>query len=99
MMRPVRLLGRHRPVPPALPRRSPDTFTGIRRPHTTIIGSNTILGLTQPFRRPDWRPKPSLCVGGQRNASYEAGEDDSGHISAGPNEGIFFFDSELVRWA
>lgn len=30
---------------------------------------------------------------GQRRATFEAGENMSGHITAGPNEGIFFFDS------
>lgn len=29
---------------------------------------------------------------GIRHASLEAGENKSGHIHAGPNEGIFFFD-------
>ena len=29
-----------------------------------------------------------------RHRTTEAGEDKSGHINAGPNEGIFFLDSE-----
>ena len=38
-------------------------------------------------------------VARRRRASSEAGEDDSGHITAGPNEGILFFDSEcFIGW-
>ena len=32
-----------------------------------------------------------------RHATLEAGENKSGHISAGPHEGILFFDSVFFR--
>ena len=34
---------------------------------------------------------------GLRKATFEAGEDETGHISKAPNEGIFFFDSMSTR--
>ena len=46
--------------------------------------------LKEPRVRPALRP-----IQRRRNGTFEAGEDESGHINAGPNEGIFFFDSRL----
>jgi hypothetical protein len=42
--------------------------------------------------RPRKAPFPHSALG-QRKATFEAGENKTGHISAGANEGIFFFDS------
>ena len=36
-----------------------------------------------------------LVILGKRYKTTEAGEGKSGHINAGPNEGIFFLDSEI----
>ena len=56
-----------------------------------------ILPLRQYHLRPcGLRPKggpPKTCKGVRRKTT-EAGEDKSGHINAGPNEGILFLDSK-----
>ncbi|OCL10324.1 escape protein-like protein 2 [Glonium stellatum] len=44
-------------------------------------------------RRPRSRQAPGREVKGVRYATLEAGENKSGHISAGPHEGILFFDT------
>jgi len=41
------------------------------------------------------RQSPAQRAKGVRQATTEAGEEKSGHIDAGPNEGILFFDSTL----
>ena len=47
-----------------------------------------------------FRPRPrateTKACPSIRQASFEAGENESGHISTGRNEGIFFFDSRLL---
>lgn len=35
------------------------------------------------------------CAPGLRFNSLEAGENKTGHINSGPNEGVLFFNSEL----
>ena len=42
------------------------------------------------------RQSPVNAWGGVRRETTEAGADKSGHILAGPNEGIFFLDSEQI---
>jgi hypothetical protein len=44
--------------------------------------------------RPRLQPAHRKVLG-RRCATFEAGENKSGHISAGANEGIFFFDSMI----
>jgi hypothetical protein len=49
------------------------------------------------FTANGFRPRKQIVGSkplGQRCATFEAGENKSGHISAGANEGIFFFESE-----
>ncbi|MCJ1433821.1 mitochondrial escape protein 2 [Xylographa pallens] len=69
------------------------------------VGLNRqILPLRQYHLRPcGLRPKggpPKTCKGVRRKTT-EAGEDKSGHINAGPNEGIIFLDNVFplkLRW-
>jgi hypothetical protein len=44
-----------------------------------------------------FRPRPKILAStlGRRKATFEAGEDETGHISKARNEGIFFFDSMI----
>ena len=50
------------------------------------------------FTANGFRPRiaPVRKPGGLRKATSEAGEDETGHISTGPKEGIFFLDSKYV---
>lgn len=91
----MRLLCRPGLVPTALCRPQWYAPRVCQRLHTTTVSTRPALPPTRALHRPATRPKISLYNGGQRNASFEAGENDSGHISTGPNEGIFFFDSKL----
>ncbi|MCJ1387141.1 mitochondrial escape protein 2 [Xylographa soralifera] len=66
--------------------------------------SRQILPLRQYHLKPcGLRPKggpPKVCEGVRRKTT-EAGEDKSGHINAGPNEGILFLDNVFplkLRW-
>jgi hypothetical protein len=97
MISQIRLLGRHRPVPTALPYLRQYALTVYRRAHTNTIAPKSIANPAKLFRRLPTQPVRPASHGGCRNASFEAGENDSGHISTGPNEGIFFFDSESVE--
>lgn len=58
-----------------------------------------------------YTPRPNLRIGpsgsihrgeklrGVRRKTNQSGEDNTGHISAGPNEGILFFDSQYMHLA
>lgn len=63
-----------------------------------LIAREPLLGFKQRCLVATAGPRPTaqLNVGrtlDRRCATFDAGENKSGHISAGPNEGIFFFDS------
>ena len=47
-----------------------------------------------------FRPRPvqTSLASSRRKASFEAGEDDTGHISTGRNEGMLFFDSTAYSY-
>lgn len=97
MISQMRLLGRRRLVPRVVPSERQYSPTVCPRPHTTAIPTKPLPTATRATRQLPTRPILPLSTGGRRNASYEAGENDSGHINTGPNEGIFFFDSELIQ--
>jgi hypothetical protein len=94
MISQMRLLCRHRLVPTALPGQLQYAPIVYRRSHTTTIPAKAIVTPTRALWRLPTLTVPSLSTARHRNASYEAGENDSGHINTRPNEGIFFFDSE-----
>jgi hypothetical protein len=93
----MRLLCRHRVIPTALPCQWQYAPTVCRRPHTTAVPGKSIVTPARGLRRLPGRLMPPLGNGSHRNASFDAGENESGHINAGPNEGIFFFDSESIQ--
>ena len=97
MISQIRLLGRRRLIRPAVSCECHFAPIVYRGQHTTAIPAKPIPTATRALRRLPTRPILSLIAGGHRNTSYEAGENDSGHINIGPNEGIFFFDSEPVQ--
>ncbi|KAF2734038.1 hypothetical protein EJ04DRAFT_467423 [Polyplosphaeria fusca] len=45
------------------------------------------------LHRHPFQTSPRCVAAKNRHASFQAGENDTGHISAGPNEGILFFDN------
>ncbi len=76
------------------------TMQALQRPfhHTTRIPA---LRINRALRRGFYNSgkvprvsKGAISWKGIRRESTETGEDRSGHIAAGPNEGILFFDSE-----
>jgi hypothetical protein len=97
MISQIRLLSRHGLGPTALPCLRQYAPTVYRGAHTNTIATKSTVTPARLFRRLPTRPVRPASHGGYRNASFEAGENDSGHISTGPNEGIFFFDSESVE--
>ena len=97
MMPEMRLLCRPGLIPTALCRGRRYAPRVCQKLHTTTVSTRPAPPPRWALYQPPTRPKIFLYNGGRRNASFEAGENDSGHISAGPNEGIFFFDSKLSQ--
>lgn len=77
--------------------KSPVNMLGFMRPFRTSLALRAVPQRQYFSTANGFRPRQKTRheVKGIRQATTEAGEEKSGHIDAGPNEGILFFDSRL----